>query len=144
MKSIKKLVFVVGLSLLYIGFQNSILAGELHITVEGAKNKKGTIQVAVYKPSDDFPNKNFFIGQRRSNPGSIVNLIFSDIPEGQYAIAVFHDENGNDELDTNFIGIPKEPYGFSNNASATFGPPSFEKAKIMILEKEIKKINIHL
>jgi len=48
---------------------------------------------------------------------------------GQYAIKVFHDENANGELDINFLGIPKESYGFSNHARGRFGPPPFAEAR---------------
>lgn len=47
---------------------------------------------------------------------------------GKFAIKVFHDENDNRQLDVNWMGIPKEPYGFSNDAMGTFGPPSFQQA----------------
>ena len=50
------------------------------------------------------------------------------LPFGKYAISIFHDVNDNEELDANFIGIPKEPYGFSNNPKSSFGPPGFDAA----------------
>lgn len=50
------------------------------------------------------------------------------LPDGAYALAVFHDCNGNDELDKNFFGAPVEPYGFSNNIRHTFGPPCMKEA----------------
>jgi len=50
------------------------------------------------------------------------------IPDGVYALAVFHDRNGNKELDKNVLGVPVEPYGFSNDARGTLGPPSIDKA----------------
>ena len=57
--------------------------------------------------------------------GSLLNL-----KPGMYAISVLHDENSNKDMDQSKIGIPKEGYGFSNNASISLGPPSFQKAKI--------------
>ena len=53
---------------------------------------------------------------------------FEDIPPGTYALAVVHDENFNGKLDTNFLGIPTEGYGFSNDATAALGAPSFSAA----------------
>ncbi|MEM1119991.1 MAG: DUF2141 domain-containing protein [Bacteroidota bacterium] len=67
--------------------------------------------------------------------------IFDNLPKGQYAISCYYDINGNGELDTGFLGIPKEPYAFSNNPSTTFGPPKFEKAMIEVSEGE-KEITI--
>jgi uncharacterized protein (DUF2141 family) len=58
--------------------------------------------------------------------------VVHDLVPGTYAVALFHDRNSNGFLDKKALGIPKEPYGFSNNASATFGPPSFERAKIVL------------
>lgn len=51
-----------------------------------------------------------------------------ELSEGRYAIKLFLDLNGNGEVDTNFLGVPKEPFGFSNNAMGKFGPPSFDAA----------------
>lgn len=53
--------------------------------------------------------------------------VFEDVPEGDYAITIFHDKNSDGKLNTNLVGIPKEPYGFSNNPMALFGPPRYEK-----------------
>jgi uncharacterized protein (DUF2141 family) len=59
-----------------------------------------------------------------------LRVSFTDAPKGDLGIKVFHDVNGNGKLDTNWMGIPTEPYGFGNSAPATFGPPSFEKAAV--------------
>jgi len=53
---------------------------------------------------------------------------FEDMPKGTYALAVVHDKNMNGKLDTNFMGIPTEGYGFSNNAKALLSAPSFSAA----------------
>ncbi len=55
---------------------------------------------------------------------------FDEVPVGPFAIAVFHDENEDGALDQNILGIPTEPYGFSQDARGTFGPPSFESARL--------------
>ena len=54
-------------------------------------------------------------------------IAFKDLEDGSYAIRYFHDENNNGELDTNFIGIPKEGFGFSNDAFGKFGPKKFKE-----------------
>ena len=61
-------------------------------------------------------------------------MVFENIPHGDYALKVFHDENENQKLDTNFIGMPKEKFGFSNDAMGRFGPPSFEQARFRFEE----------
>ena len=55
-----------------------------------------------------------------------------EIPDGIYAIGIFVDTNNNNKMDRNFLGIPKEQYGFSNNAKGSFGPPSFKDASFEI------------
>lgn len=57
----------------------------------------------------------------------ITIFTFSNLKSGKYAVAVYHDENSNEKIDTNIWGVPEELYGFSNNVRGTFGPPSLEK-----------------
>ena len=54
------------------------------------------------------------------------SFTFKDVKPGTYAIRYFHDENNNGKMDTGTFGIPKEGYGFSNNARGFMGPPDFE------------------
>ena len=63
---------------------------------------------------------------------SVLSVQFDNLPEGEYAVSVFHDLNSNGKLDSNAVGMPTEPYGFSNNAAGNFGPPSFDAAKIKL------------
>jgi len=60
--------------------------------------------------------------------GEIVRISVADLPEGRYAIKAFHDVNESGSMDFNWVGMPKEPYGFSNNAMGAMGPPKFEQA----------------
>ena len=62
---------------------------------------------------------------------------FKNIPKGVYAISLFHDENDNGTMDTNFVGIPKEAYGCSNNAKGFMGPPKWQDAKFEINDQVI-------
>ena len=62
--------------------------------------------------------------------------VFEDVPNGEYAVKVFHDENANKKLDTNFVGMPKEKFGFSNDALGRFGPPSYEQARFRFEAEE--------
>ena len=57
-----------------------------------------------------------------------LTVVLKDLPEGPLALSLHHDANANGQMDTNAIGIPTEPYGFSNNAVGSFGPPRFEQA----------------
>ncbi|MFN3875311.1 MAG: DUF2141 domain-containing protein [Flavobacteriales bacterium] len=64
--------------------------------------------------------------------GASVQVGFGDLAPGRYAIKAYHDINGNGRLDTNWMGMPKEPYGFGNDAMGAFGPPSYEQAAVPV------------
>ncbi|MBN1250670.1 MAG: DUF2141 domain-containing protein, partial [Bacteroidales bacterium] len=66
-------------------------------------------------------------------------FIINNLKSGKYSIIYFHDENENEKLDTNWLGIPREGYGFSNNASSKFGPPPI-KDRLFDINKNIKII----
>ena len=59
---------------------------------------------------------------------------FDNLPFGEYGVSAYHDENKNEELDANWIGIPKEGVGASNNAKGKMGPPKYEDAKFEFIE----------
>jgi len=59
------------------------------------------------------------------------------LPYGTYAVAVVHDADGNGKLNTNLLGMPRERYGFANDARGTFGPPSFEDASFVVDRPEV-------
>ena len=84
--------------------------------------------MAVYNNSEAFLSHDevFKTGSVVAKEG-ITEVIIDDLPDGEYAIALYHDANGNDELDTNWLGIPKEDVGFSNAKMKTFGPPKFKE-----------------
>ena len=67
----------------------------------------------------------------------VIEVVFKNIPEGQYAIMVVHDENANNKMDFELNGMPKEDYGVSNN-DMSFGPPIFEDAKFNVVDENLK------
>lgn len=101
-----------------------------NLTVEffGMNSDIGKLFVALYNSEIDFLKKGYKgeIAEIK-NKKSIV--IFKNLPKGVYAISSYHDENNNKKMDTNFLGIPKEPIGMSNDASGFMGPPKYEDAK---------------
>lgn len=106
---------------------------KLSVSVEGVKTSNGKISVAVYNRSEGFLkfDKVFKSDSTKAKKG-VTLIAIEDLPEGEYALAIFHDENGNDELDTNWLGIPKESIGFSRAKMRTFGPPSFRDCALKI------------
>ena len=103
------------------------LAGDLTVTVDHIRNDQGTILAALYDSDASFMKQ----PQARATFSlkatlGHVRYVFHDLPPGKYALTVFHDENANGQLDKNFLGIPKEGYGFSNTTAAK--PPKFDQA----------------
>lgn len=113
----------------------------LTINVSGFKNNKGKILVGVYNKEGDFLKKVIY-----GKSGTIVDkkaqIVFENVPSGTYAVTLYHDENENNKLDTNIVGIPKESYGASNDAKGFMGPPKYNDAKFEL--KNNKIINIKL
>ena len=98
------------------------------VKVEGTESNDGKMLIALYNDESDFLEKTYK-GAKSNIANNECVITFKDIPEGTYAVSVFHDENDNDKLDSNFIGIPKEDYGCSNNAKGFMGPPKWKDAK---------------
>ena len=111
----------------------SLAQNRLSIAVEGVKTSEGRISVAVYNESEGFLefDRVYRVDSVRARKG-ITHLSIEDLPEGEYALAIFHDENGNNKLDTNWLGIPKEAVGFSRARMKTFGPPTFRECALKI------------
>lgn len=104
---------------------------KLEVTVKGIQAKKGNILIALYDSEAAFMKKHIASRTIKASDKQ-VTAVFENLKPGSYAVSTFHDENENEKLDTNFFGIPKELYGFSNNAKGSLGPPSFDKAGITI------------
>lgn len=113
-------------------------AASVTIEVKGVKNNQGNIRVAIFRDPASFPKGKPFMAQlKAAHESGTVALTFEDVPYGEYAIAVYHDANENGELDTNFMGIPKEAYGFSNDHRPKFSGPDFEAAKVEINQAQV-------
>ena len=110
--------------------QTSSCAG-IHVKILNIRNRNGTVDCALFDSPPGFPREflhsaqNVMVIKIRN---TAARCDFEAIPEGTYALAVIHDENSNGKLDTNLLGIPQEGYGFSNDATAWFGTPSFSAA----------------
>lgn len=112
------------------------------INISNFESNEGKVYVALYDSADTFLTKHVK-GQIGEVSGLKSTVIFEGVENGTYAISVFHDENGNGELDTQMFGIPSEPVGMSNNATGFFGPPEFEDAKFELTGEKIE-LNINL
>ena len=111
--------------------QPSAGTGNLTVIVKNIRNSKGQIGFSLYQSGDGFPNhpeKALIFVFIKVNP-NLTEYTFKDIKAGTYAAAAFHDENSDKKVNSNFLGIPKEGIGVSNNVKGSFGPPKFDDAK---------------
>jgi uncharacterized protein (DUF2141 family) len=144
--------YVMGLFLI-LALQPSPLVSQgvqlatLHVVVEGIKSSKGQVKIGLEKSAEDFDkgplHEARYRGETVVSKEGRIEVHFRDVPFGTYAVKSFHDADGNGQLNTNFMGIPAEDYGFSNNARGTMGPASFKDASFEIDAPE-KTITIRL
>ena len=117
-------------------------AGTVTVEVSDIKEIKGLISVGLYSGEKGFPDKGKeYKGKDVEVTAGTVACTFEDVPDGTFAVAVFHDSNSNGKLDKNFLGIPKEGYAFSNNASA-IGTPAFKDASFEFTGSKTIKIKM--
>lgn len=119
-------------------------SGELEVNVEALRSDNGLIHVCVTRNANHFPDcagdpaatkESFRVRDTRS-------VRFANLPAGQYAIAILHDENSNNQLDR-FAGIPREGIGFSRNPRFSFGPPRFSSARFSLgNNREVQSIRM--
>ncbi len=127
----KKLLLI---ATLIFGIINTANAQEeketVNLTVEfsGMKSDKGNLFIALYNTEANFLKKGYK-GEVAEIKNKKTVVVFKNLPKGVYAISSFHDVNENKKMDTNFIGIPKEPIGMSNDAKGFMGPPKYKDAK---------------
>jgi uncharacterized protein (DUF2141 family) len=102
-------------------------SGKLNVSVAGVRNDNGSVRCGLYSSANGFrePGR-----EMRGAVAPIKNgqATCGGIPAGTYAIAVFHAEHNETQMETGLFGKPKQGYGFSNNPSSTFGPPGFDSA----------------
>ena len=114
--------------------------GNLIVNISGFPSSDGFAMVALnnskesYKGGEDTAvakTKTMVVDQK-------VQVIFTNLPYGSYGVSIYHDENSNGEMDKNMMGIPKEAYGFSNNAKGFFGKPDYKDVKFDLNSAEIQ------
>ncbi len=120
--------------------------GRVDITMTGFKNEEGTARVAFFLDAGAWPDGDSSIFATAVVPikDGQAFAVFEDVPTGPFAVSVFHDKDGDGELDSVALGIPSEAYGFSGDARNMFGAPSFEQARLELAAGETKQITIRV
>ncbi|WKN30890.1 DUF2141 domain-containing protein [Porifericola rhodea] len=113
------------------------------VNVSGIQSNEGLVQVALYASNDTFLEEPFMAQRYQLKESGEVEVVFDKVPHGEYAIAVYHDKNSNNELDTNFMGIPTEPYGFSNNYNPKLSAPKYKNA-IVTIDQNNQQVDVRV
>ena len=106
----------------------------LNLSIQNINKAKGNIMVAIFKGEENFLKDDKAVASKIALVEKIgaLDLTFPNLPYGEYSVAVYHDVNGNQKLDTNLFGVPTEPYGFSNNARSKWGAPKYKVARFQL------------
>lgn len=119
--------------------------GPLQFKIASLRNTKGQVCAAIYLTKNAFLKLERAIWKSCSVVGTKTEIEFKAlVPCGEMAIGAFHDEDSNGKVTTNFVGIPKEGLGTSNNPRSRFGPPSFSDAKFLFQQNKTGVMNIDI
>ena len=112
--------------------------GTITVQLTGFENGRGTAKLCVCRSEDEYAGKTKeFCTASKELKDKKAEWVLENMPYGRYSVKAFHDENDNSKLDTNFAGMPIEPYGFSNNARGRFGPPPFARTAVTLNSAQI-------
>ncbi len=114
--------------------------GDLEVAVTNLESDKGFLVIALLNSEEQFGagDEMFRSNDKVAIRDGKASTTFRNLPYGSYAVKTFHDENSNGKLDTNFVGFPKEGFGFSNDAMGKFGPPTFEQARFDLAVEKLR------
>jgi len=131
-------VVLILIASLSVSSQTQIKKGNLKVVVSNLKSKTGQVGFFLFNSEDGFPShtEKALLSGYVKIVGNTVEYTFTNIAIGTYAVYVFHDADNDKKLNTNFIGMPKEGMGVSNNAKGHFGPPKYDDAKFDFNKQE--------
>jgi len=128
------------LSMIALLSQHAV-AADLTVNISDIEQGKGHVLVALYADKESYTSGKANFSSKVKAEHEHETLVFENLPDGEYAIKMYQDENDNNKLDFNMMGIPKEGYGFSNNVGM-FGAPEYVEAKFTIKENTAIKIEL--
>ncbi|NOQ98017.1 MAG: DUF2141 domain-containing protein [Calditrichae bacterium] len=119
----------------------------LEVEITNIDNTEGNVLISIYDQEDNFPYQPFktYSVEKESLVDGKLEFFIPDIKLGVYAITLLDDKNRNNDMDTNWLGIPNEGFGFSNNVKPTLlGAPPFKKCTFKIKQQDSGKIIIQM
>lgn len=119
-------------------------ASSVTVQVGPLRNRAGAVACRIYASADGFPEAPAAAGQVHRVAGDSATCRFDRLPPGRYAVAVFHDEDGDLRLAKNVLGAPTEGYGVSNNATHLMRGPSFDEAAFVVGRGEALRLEVAL
>src|SRR3979411_1918857 len=138
----RSLLYSVALTLILIAGPAS--AARIIVTIDGLHSAQGNVFIGLYATPSKFlnGNQNDAMKKVRASPGPIT-VTFDNLAPGTYAVGAYHDENGNDHLDTDFLGLPVEGYALSNGGRAVMAKPTFQQAAFTVGAGD-KPVSLHI
>lgn len=133
--------------LLSAGAVSAADAGRIEATVSGVSNAQGLVGCALFSSKAGFPlesKKHAQTTVRVAAAGGTASCVFETVAQGEYAVAVVHDTNGNGQADTNLLGLPTEGVGVSNNVMPKMSAPTFETARFTVTGGQTVKLAISM
>ncbi len=119
-------------------------AASITVNISGIQTKDGFLRIILFSKAEGFPS-NYTKGIRDTSivtPEKSETVTFTNLPAGTYSVSVLHDRNGNKKMDSGMFGIPKEPWGVSNNVHPKTRVPKFEECDFLLKSEEIKTVLI--
>jgi len=122
-----------------------LFSSTLTLEISNIEKQKGSLVIGLYDKAEVvFPTVSEALRKQTIDVnGTTLSITFDNVADGLYAVAIYHDENSNDVLDKNFLGIPSEGYAFSNNFKPMFSKPKFEDAQFKLKGQSSLKIEMN-
>ena len=119
-------------------------SASVRIEVSSFRNTRGTLNCRLFTEAPGFPEGEGARTVRAAISGIQATCMFNDLAPGTYAVAVVHDENGNGRMDKNFVGLPTEGYGVSNNRTYAASSPKWEESRFTVSAREPLALRVNL
>ena len=139
-------VLCIGILLISLFSSNALTAQNITVNISGIRAEKGQIVIGVFKDSDTYLKEKPFVNEifpKKNIKGEAMSVQFSLEP-GVYGLCLLDDENNNGEMEYNFLGMPKEGFGFSDYYHKGIKKPKFDSFKFILNKDQNKKISIKI